>query len=56
MAGLSSNVMVRASLTPVGSRKQPYYMQYRTLEIGTGPDTNLNLRFLLVHWFLDRQA
>ena len=27
---------VRASLTPVGSRKLPYYMQYRTLDIGTG--------------------
>jgi len=44
ISGLKSNVMVRASLTPVGTRKQPFYMQYRTLDIGIGPQTNLNLR------------
>jgi len=41
---LQSNVRARASLTPVRSRIQPYYMQYRTVEIGTGPSTHLNLR------------
>jgi hypothetical protein len=41
---LQSNVRSRASLTPVGSRVQPFYMQYRTLDIGTGPEVHLNLR------------
>jgi len=44
MSQLQSSVRVRASLTPVGSRKLPFYMQYRTLEIGTGPEINLNLK------------
>lgn len=44
MSLLQSNVRARASLTPVGSKRQPFYMQYRTVDIGTGPEVHLNLR------------
>ena len=41
---LVSPVWARCSLSPVGSRKLPFYMQYRSMQIGAGPGAHLNLR------------
>ncbi len=41
---LVSPVWARCSLSPVGSRKLPFYMQYRSLQIGAGPGSHMNLR------------
>jgi hypothetical protein len=41
---LVSTVWARCSLSPVGSRKLPFYMQYRSLQIGAGPGSQMNLR------------
>ena len=39
----TSVVQARASLTPLHSRRQPAYMQYRSLSIGTGHGVGLDL-------------
>jgi len=36
-------VQARASLTPLHSRRQPAYMQYRSLTVGVGSNAGLNL-------------